>query len=540
MRLAQLIDGLGLAPVRGSADTDVADIADDSRRVTPGSLFIARTGAGDTDGTAFVSDALERGAATVIVPENADLELPGAVTVVRAEPGVAVNHALTSQLAERFFDHPSGKLKLFGITGTNGKTTVAYLVRHLLSTAGCRCGLIGTIETDNGDGSPQVAALTTPGPIEMSRLLAEMVANGCAAAAIEVSSHALDQGRTAGLCFSVGVFTNLTGDHLDYHGTMEAYAQAKAKLFAQLPPDGFAVINADDPYAVTMLSAGSGRVQWTTLDPKLVTEAEARGEDGAALAFAYAKIEQLRARGSDVVLTGPWGGLALDLPLIGCHNVSNALQAATAASCVADLSRDLRGALEACPQVPGRLERVHTGSPAEPAVLVDYAHTHDALENMLDALRPLTAGRLVAVVGCGGDRDATKRPKMARAACDRADAVWITSDNPRTEDPDAIINDMLSGIGDLRSETCDHRDQNTSQIEHRRSKINIHPDRAQAIALAIRDAQPQDTVLIAGKGHEDYQIIADPASPAGTRKIHFDDREHAADALRARQENQPD
>ncbi len=537
MQLDELIDGLGLAPAKGDSTVVVPDLADDSRRVTPGALFIARAGVTGS-GAAFVQDALERGAAAVILPHDAEAGVPDSVAVVRAEPGVAVDHALTSRLAERFFGEPSRKLKLLGITGTNGKTTVAFLARHLLNAAGVKTGLIGTIELDDGSlreegRGPRPAELTTPGPIETSRLLAQMVENRCDAAAMEVSSHALHQGRVAGLTFYAGLFTNLTGDHLDYHGTMEEYAAAKAKLFEQLTGSGWAVINADDPYAVTMLGRGHARVLWTTLDPKLVQEAEryGEGEEQTPLSFTYGKVLTLRADGSRVVMTGSWGSFELDLPLIGTHNVANALQAAALAGCVTDVSRTLRVALETCPQVPGRLERVMADGikpapmsdpPATPTVLVDYAHTHDALENVLNALRPVTAGRLIALVGCGGDRDRTKRPKMAGVACNLADIVWITSDNPRTENPDTIIAEMLAGVS-----TQD------------RGRVTVDPDRAAAIARCIAEAGPDDTVLLAGKGHEDYQIIAAPDEPSGTKKIHFDDREHATKALRLRSATTP-
>ena len=531
---------------------DVADLADDSRRVTPGSLFIARSGAGGS-GEAYVGDAVKAGAAAILAPVGYLPELPDSVALVNAAAGVAVDHALTSRLAERLFGEPSRQLALLGVTGTNGKTTVAFLVRHLLAAAGLKCGLIGTIEIDDGQAA-QPAELTTPGPIEVSRLLATMVAHGCRAAVMEVSSHALHQGRTAGLAFHAAAFTNLTGDHLDYHGTMDDYAAAKARLFAQLGDGGWAVINADDEYAVRMLEACRCRVMWTTLDEALIADARAHFEAPRPLSFNYGQALEMRATGSRTQFTGPWGSLEFMLPLIGRHNLANALQAAALAGTVADLSRTLRRSLETCPQVPGRLERVllsHeedslSGEPEAkienrklklPNILVDYAHTHDALQNVLHALRPVTPGRLIALIGCGGDRDKTKRPKMARAAAELADVVWITSDNPRTEDPDAIIEDMLAGIYDLGFSIFDFRLGGCAPIENRKSKVNILPSRAAAIENAIRLAEPGDTVLLAGKGHEDYQIIADPNQPGNTIKTHFDDREHAATALRLWQQN---
>jgi len=561
MMRSELIEGHGLAVTRGDPDAAVTDLADDSRRVRPGSLFIAREGAGGS-GAAYIDDAVRAGASAVIAPAGVGLDLPERITLIHARQGVAVDHALTSRLAERFFGHPSSKLHLLGVTGTNGKTTVAYLVRHLLAEAEVRAGLIGTIETDDGLAA-RPAELTTPGPIDLSRMLAQMVAHGCRAAVMEVSSHALDQGRVAGLSFHAAAFTNLTGDHLDYHGSMDAYAAAKAKLFAQVGQRGWAVINADDAYAVRMLEAGRCRVLWTTLDEALIADARAHADTDRPLGFAFGRALEMHPAGSRTQFTGPWGSLELTLPLIGRHNIANALQAAALAGTVIDLSRTLRRALETCPQIPGRLERVllpneddslsdnqkskfaTEGPPSEnrksdiPTVLVDYAHTHDALENVLGALRPITPGRLIVLIGCGGDRDKTKRPKMARLAADLADVVWITSDNPRTEDPDAIIEDMLAGIVDPGLSMFDWRDVPPSNIEtegppseNRKSKIHILPDRAKAIEHAIRFAEPQDTVLLAGKGHEDYQIVADPDHPGRTIKTHFDDREHAAAAMR--------
>ena len=401
--------------------------------------------------------------------------------------------ALAATIAERFYGNPSARLPLVGITGTNGKTTTAHLVQQLMRSAGTTCGLLGTVVTDTGRVS-RPASLTTPSAIEISRLLGEMVASGCGAAVMEVSSHALAQGRTAALRFAGGVFTNLSGDHLDYHGDEAAYRQAKARLFEQLPVDGWAVLNADDESAIAMAGACRAPVAWTSVNGMSV---DARCVEARSA-----------MRGTEAIFEGPWGRLAVATPLVGMHNLANALQAATVAHHLGVDAGELRAGLATCTAPPGRLERV-TGPDAPFTVLVDYAHTDDALDNVLAALRPLVpdGARLHVVFGCGGDRDRTKRPRMARAAWRHAEAVVITSDNPRTEDPDAIVADAFGGV----PRACAGA---TRRIV----------DRGAAIEFAVEQCAPGDVLLIAGKGHEDYQIV-------GTERRHFDDREMARSAL---------
>ena len=481
------------------ATAPVTDITDDSRQVSPGCLFVARGRADDDRWHAWVHTACAAGAAAVVAPARIDLPDGVGLAVVPV-----VDQPLAASLAARFFGHPARGLKLVGITGTNGKTTVATITQHLLKAAGLRCGLLGTVAIDDGgaDG-PQPAELTTPGAIELQRVFARMAANGCVAAVMEVSSHALDQGRVAGLAFDAAVFTNLTQDHLDYHGTMVDYAAAKAKLFGQLADGGTAVVNAESPHAPAMAAAVGA--PGATVYQSVSNEVDAPG----AVQF---EALTLTANESRVRFAGPWGSFAASLPLIGPYNLMNALQAVTAAHALAPRGEDAWSRdLAACPAVPGRLEAVTfpgIGTPGDaPAVLVDYAHTPDALVNVLSTLRPLTTGRLICVFGCGGDRDRAKRPKMARAAADGADVLRLTSDNPRTEDPQQILDDTAAGVP-----------------ADRRAALTIEIDRAKAIAAAVAQARAGDTVLIAGKGHEDYQII-------GTEKTHFDDREEAAKAL---------
>lgn len=505
MRIDVMIEGMGMNVVRGDGAREISGLTDDSREVGEDCAFVARRGE-KADARAFIGQALAAGAGAVICEGPVDIEKLDpqgrAVWVL----GEGVDQAVSSRLSERFYGEPSKKLKVIGVTGTNGKTTTTFLIQHLLGQMGLRCGLVGTVVVDDGKERKE-ADQTTPGPIAFSRLLARMVENGCRAAAVEVSSHALDQGRVAGVSFSVGVFTNLTGDHLDYHGTMEAYAGAKAKLFAGLGDEGWAVVNADDPSAGRMIEAFGRRDRVVSCR---VRNGKAGSEDEAwpGCHPAAASILELGSGSSLVRMEGPWGSVQVRLPLVGRHNVYNALQALAAANVVVDLSRHLPGAMEKCPAPPGRLEPVVVAGSGLPGVLVDYAHTHDALENVLLALRPVTAGRLIVMFGCGGDRDRTKRPKMAAVACRLADRVIVTSDNPRTEEPGAIIQEILTGVP-----------------EQARAKVSVEVDRARAIEMAIEGATAQDVVLLAGKGHEDYQVI-------GKTKRHFDDREQAGQVLR--------
>lgn len=498
MNLAELMAGLPARIVAGSDKVRVCDITDDSRTVLPGSLFIARAGTKD-DGRRFIPDALRAGAAAVLT-DDASVTLGRAGTLVVAEdvPTVA------AQMAERFYGSPSSRLHLIGITGTNGKTTTAHLVHQILNGVGVRCGLIGTVEIDDGrEIAP--ATLTTPPATELSRTFAVMLENGCKTAAMEVSSHALDQGRVAALAFDTAVFTNLTGDHLDYHGTMERYAAAKARLFAMLPETGWAIVNGEDPWSETMVRDCRARIVRCFVENGAAGKRAGEGE-------ARAAVRSMTIMGTDVEFSGPWGSFRTHLRLIGRHNVMNALQATAAAFAAGAQMPAMERQLARAVPPPGRLEPV-TNVSHPFAVLVDYAHTDDALRKVLTALRPLVRhGKLSVVFGCGGDRDKTKRPRMGAAAVELADRVYVTSDNPRTERPSDIIDQILAGIpGELRH------------------KVSVDGDRRRAIGRAVTEARQGDLVLIAGKGHETYQIL--PDGRGGTETIHFDDREAAREAL---------
>ena len=487
---AQLVS---LDPALRGSSHDIAFVTDDSRQAGPGCLFVARTGTA-ADGRAFAADAVRRGAVAVMfvgADPLGDDPAMAHVARVRLPDGTDLAR-FAAVLADRIEGCPSQWLDLVGVTGTNGKTTIAFLVQQFLRAAGRRCGVIGTVLVDDG-AEARPAALTTPGAIETAAVLGRMVRNGCSACAMEVSSHALDQGRADALRFRTAVFTNLTGDHLDYHGTMERYAEAKARLFALLPAEGTAVVNVDDPWHGAMLATCRGRVLRCSL----------KGN-----ADCTAEVHEARLGWQDATFTGPWGSARVRLPVVGRHNAMNALQAAAAAWSVGVGADAVARTLAACAAPPGRLEPVT--APDDPfAVLVDYAHTDDALLNVLTALRPLVGpkGRLVTVFGCGGDRDRSKRPRMMDVACTRSDRVVVTSDNPRTEDPEAIIDEVVAGrpAGAL-------------------AEVVRCTDRAEAIRLAVGGAGPGDIVLIAGKGHEDYQIV-------GRERRAFDDRLVAREAL---------
>jgi UDP-N-acetylmuramoyl-L-alanyl-D-glutamate--2,6-diaminopimelate ligase len=465
----------------GVPNLEILGLSDDSRLVRRGDLFIARPGT-KTDGRKFIEDAKSRGAVAVITPAN--IQDPPLPQIVLPDPAAA------SRLANAYHNHPSRKLKLIGITGTNGKTTVAYLVRHILTKSNLRCGMIGTVEFNDGLQTVE-ASMTTPGPIELAQWLARMRDQLCKACAMEVSSHALDQNRVAGVQFAAAAFTNLTGDHLDYHQTMPRYAAAKAKLFEMLDPSAVAVVNTDDDHWRAMVHRSRARV----------------------LRYGFADSADYRARdvltssaGTNFVLLTPNGTADVRMQLIGRHNIQNALCAAALAIETMGLSvQQVAAALTDATGAPGRLQTLRCGQNF--AVLVDYAHTDDALANVLSALRPLVRGKLRVLFGCGGDRDRTKRPRMAAVAEKLADCVYVTSDNPRTEDPSKIIADIAQGFSPARPK-C----------------VMIDLDRRKTIRQIVADARDGDVVLLAGKGHENYQIL-------GTQKHHFDDMEEARAAL---------
>lgn len=524
MHLLSLTENL-LIDVRREPAAPLAGLTDDSRRVRPGGLFIARPAAPDDPAAPlkYLPQAIAAGASAVLLPGVGQdvintLDLPPTLGLAVMQPPAGLDQRLVGTLAERFHGHPSAKLKLIGITGTNGKTTTATIVQHLLNANQIKCGLIGTVTLDTGDpDGPTPATLTTPGAAELSALFAQMVANGCQAAVMEVSSHALHQGRADALTFAAAGFTNLTQDHLDYHGNMEAYADAKALLFESLGEDAVAVVNMDDRASSRMTRGCKAKIVHTAV-LSMGSHAPS-GEAGDT--YGFAEPVEMSSSFSAVEFKGPWGYFNATLPMPGRHNLSNAVQATALSHAVGLDASQLRSGLESSRSVPGRLEPVGPDWPQTtapdallPAVLVDYAHTPDALINVGSAMRELTTGKLITVFGCGGDRDRAKRPLMAQAAQQYADVVVLTSDNPRTEDPWQILDDAEKGFGCGPDD-----DQETYTIA----------DRAEAIRFAIGYAGPNDTVLIAGKGHEDYQIL-------GTTKHHFDDREQAAAALRARLE----
>jgi UDP-N-acetylmuramoyl-L-alanyl-D-glutamate--2,6-diaminopimelate ligase len=495
MRLSELLQRIVDDWTPSGSDPEIGSIADDSRAVGPGALFVARSGA-NADGRTFVAEAVAKGAVAIVGAPGT--EPPAGVAFVPVRPPLTVP-TVSARLADRLAGEPTRRLRILGVTGTNGKTTIATLLRGFLSASDEPCGLVGTVELDDGR-ERRPSHLTTPGGIELAQLFARMVGNGCRRVAMEVSSHALAQERVAAIDFACGIFTNLTGDHLDYHGSMEAYAAAKAKLFESLSSAAHAVVNADDPWCDRVTATRARVLRCSAID---------------ARAECLVNVRAVEAAGMRATLRGPWGSWDLRIPLVGLHNAMNALQAATAAWTEGVGEDRLRGAIESCSAPRGRLEPVTLeGAVADIAVLVDYAHTDDALLNVLTALRPVVpiGAALRVVFGCGGDRDRTKRPRMGAVACRHADAIVVTSDNPRTEEPTAIIADILEGVP-----AAD------------RDRVAVEPDRAAAIEAAVSAARPGDVVVIAGKGHEDYQIV-------GRERRSFDDRLVAEAALRRRAE----
>ncbi|MCK5381929.1 MAG: UDP-N-acetylmuramoyl-L-alanyl-D-glutamate--2,6-diaminopimelate ligase [Candidatus Latescibacteria bacterium] len=488
---------------QGGGSDEIGGIEYDSRRVKAGDLFVAirgrRADGTPFDGHEYVRSAVDRGAYAVLLERDMEVS---ATRIVAPDSRKAM-----ARLASRFYGDPAEQLKIVGITGTNGKTTVSYLIRALFERAGLRTGLIGTlgylVGTERLD-----APFTTPESVELHRTLLEMARAGQEAVMMEVSSHALALDRVYGVPFAGAVFTNLTRDHLDFHRTQEAYFSAKARLFEELDAHTWAVINADDPAGRTLIE----RTRASVLTYGLSDEAE-----------VHPTAQRLTARGIDMTVDTPDGAFDLSLKLRGRFNVYNALAAvATGVACGMDRAV-IREGVGSVSGVPGRFEAVDAGQ--DFLVLVDYAHTPDALERVLSAARELTEGRLIVVFGCGGDRDRGKRPEMGAVSDKLADFSVVTSDNPRTEDPAAILRDIEAGLGDLKRVDAEDLDGNERAYA-------VLVDRRAAVRCAIGLARPDDTVVLAGKGHEDYQIV-------GHEKLPFDDREEALRALASRARSEP-
>ncbi len=479
-------------------DREVLEITHDSRKVAPGSLFVAVRGF-HSDGHQFISQALKGGAAAVIAERGRFAAVSGDAIV-----SVEDTRRALALLAAAFYNHPSKRLKLVGITGTNGKTTTTYLVKAIIEAAEKTAGLIGTIDYRVG-GRVYPAPNTTPDALDLQRLLAEMAHLGASSCVMEVSSHALELGRTVGCDFAAAAFTNLTQDHLDFHETMEAYFQAKLRLFTGLSSSAFAVVNADDARSAEIIRATRAEVITTGMT------------SGAGVHPAGSIRHGIN--GLSFTAATPSGAVFVESPLVGRHNVYNILTAIGLGIALGLKTGAIESGIKNMKSVPGRMEKVQEGQPFD--VIVDYAHTEDALIRLLEAVGEIAEGRIITVFGCGGDRDRTKRPKMGAAAAQGSDVVVVTSDNPRTEDPLAIIGEIEGGMA------AGMRISGQDEIPGAGGKTPylVIPDRRRAIAGALSMAKPGDVVVLAGKGHEDYQII-------GEQKMHFDDREVAREEIK--------
>jgi UDP-N-acetylmuramoyl-L-alanyl-D-glutamate--2,6-diaminopimelate ligase len=491
MKLYDLASLLLTAQLEGDGETVITGLQTDSRRVERGDLFICLPGY-TQDGHTFAPQAAAAGASGLVVERRLDLPLPQ-IIVKDARLAMAI-------LADRFFGHPSRTMKLIGVTGTNGKTTTTYLIERIMTDEGHSSGVIGTIEMRYAGKTVPMSG-TTPEALELQRYLAEMAEAGVKYCAMEVSSHGLEQGRAKGCRFRTAIFTNLTQDHLDYHKTMESYASAKGLLFARLGNDyasdleerSYAVLNADDAASAAYSKLTSAEIITYGVD----SEADVKASD-----------IRITPRGTSFHVKTFHGEAVIMLQMVGKFNVYNAL-AALAAGLIEGIPLErIKDSLERLPGVPGRVESVHAGQ--EFAVIVDYSHTPDGLENVLKTVKEMTSGRLICVFGCGGDRDRTKRPIMGKIAANYADYVVVTSDNPRTEDPERILADIEAGLRE--NEVSSHR-------------FILLEDRRRAIQKAVEMASTDDVVLIAGKGHETYQII-------GKQTLDFDDRLVAEEAIR--------
>ena len=495
---------LSVPPVLPDAveSTAVTAVVYDSRRAVPGAVFVALRGQKD-DGARFAPQAAARGAVLVVAESSAPADHRGAWLLV---PDARLALAL---LADRFHGHPSGSLRVVGITGTNGKTTTAYLLRSIFEAAGERCGLLGTVVYSLGRDDRE-ATRTTPEAPDLQHMFSEMVDNGCSAAVMEVSSHALALKRVDGVRFAAGVFSNLTRDHLDFHGDMETYFAAKRRLFEMLPEGAPAVVNVDDPKGQAL--AGTVR--------RPVTYGMRNAADVTPEPFDYS------LSGLRFTTRTPRGAVQVKSTLVGQPNVYNLLAAIATADALDVPHAAIESGIEQLPGVPGRFE-VASQPDDDIGVVVDYAHTDDALKNLLETARALSPGRLITVFGCGGDRDRTKRPLMGAVGGRLSDVLIVTSDNPRTEDPAAIIDEVLRGIPG----GVDRTGSRPARPAPPGPEVLAIVDRRDAVTKAIDVARPGDLVIVAGKGHEKTQVI-------GERELPFDDVAVSRDALARRRMRQ--
>jgi UDP-N-acetylmuramoyl-L-alanyl-D-glutamate--2,6-diaminopimelate ligase len=510
MHLSDLLSALPVGALandfeggRPGADPVIRGLAYDSRQVTAGDLFFAFPGA-EVDGHDYLPQALERGAAAAVlerIPQGVDA---GRIPLVVAKDA----RRAMAPIAGRFFGDPAAEMQLIGVTGTNGKTSTTYLIESMLRRAKRRVGLIGTVEIRYG-GERERSVNTTPESMDLQRTLRSMRTRGVEAVVMEVSSHGLELGRVDGCRFGVGAVGNVTQDHLDFHGTMDAYRGSKIRLFDQyLAADAVAVVNLDDASADEFLKAARRA-------GARILGVSRRAESGAEIALRGA---QVSLAGTRAEVATPLGILDIELPLLGDFNLENMLVACGVAVGCGLAPEAIVAGIAECPQVPGRVELVGADVADAPTVVVDYAHTPDAVEKLLHALRPLAKRQLITVFGCGGDRDRSKRPLMAEAVARFSDRVVATSDNPRTEDPASILRDVEAGLAGLRRVAPE-------ALRASPGGYASVVDRRDAIALAIDIADAADMVVIAGKGHEDYQII-------GRTRLPFHDGEEALRALR--------
>lgn len=496
MRLDEMLQQLPVAELVGSTDVRITGLRYDSRRVQPGDAFFAWRGQAQ-DGHRFLADAVANGAVALVVEERPASGLPA--TIVRVDNA---RRALAA-MAQVYYGDPSRDMAVVGVTGTNGKTTTTYLLEAVLAEAGRAPAVVGTVNYRFGQ-AVHTAPHTTPEAVELLEQVAQFRAAGARSLVMEVSSHALDQYRADGIRFQVGVFTNLTPEHLDYHGDMESYFASKLRLFRELLPaaGGRAVINIDDAYGARLA--------------QLLPDALTCGRAARALIRPEELAVTLNGIHGRVIT--PAGPVVLASPLLGDYNVENLLGAIGAAVALELPAAVIERGLARAAAVPGRLERVENGRGA--VALVDYAHTGDALDRVLQALQALNPARILTVFGCGGDRDSRKRPVMGEVAARRSDIVVVTSDNPRTEEPRQIIEQIRPGVAGIHP----HEWTREEAVAGRGRGYVVIPDRREAIRFAVGLLRPNDVLLVAGKGHEDYQIL-------GTTRIHFDDREELRNAF---------